>query len=268
MSGEREVPRVIILIGVGHVFAIRDRLKEEIRRARPSIVCLELDAIRWQMLNDERDRRARGEKSERAPFDWRAVGHGGLIFAAIAWTQARLAKTFGSVVGDEMLAAKEAADEVGAQMRLIDMDTRQFTRHWMSKLTRRERARLFLSAFAGIFASRKRVEKELKEYFDDEDAFVRELAAAFPQTKSALIDDRNAHMARGIAVASQAAPVVVAVVGAGHLAGIREELLKGGAAARDIRLVTLQELRAPAKGEGPGAPSNAEFQVSFPPPPG
>jgi pheromone shutdown protein TraB len=259
---------VIILIGVGHVFAIRDRLKEEIRRARPAIVCLELDAIRWQMLNEEKARRARGEKAARASLDWRTVGRGGLIFAAIARTQARLAKTFGSVVGDEMLAAKEAADELGAQTRLIDMDTREFTRHWMSKLSRRERTRLFLSAFAGIFASRKRVEKELKEYFDDEDAFVRELAAAFPQTKSALIDDRNAHMAKGIRVARQAAPVVVAVVGAGHLAGIREELLKGGAPPEDIRLVTLQELREPSR-EPPHRPAtNAEFQVSFPPPPG
>lgn len=125
---------MIILIGVGHVFAIRDRLKEEILRARPSIVCLELDAIRWQLLNEEKARRARGEKAPRAAFDWRTVGRGGLIFAAIAWTQARLAKTFGSIVGDEMLAAKEAADELGAQTRLIDMDTREFTRHWMSKL--------------------------------------------------------------------------------------------------------------------------------------
>ena len=260
--------RVIILIGVGHVFAIRDRLKEEIIRARPSVVCLELDNLRWQMLVEARDRRARGQKELRPSFDWRGIGRGGLIFAAIAWTQARLAMSFGSQVGDEMLAAKEAADQLGVKTLLIDMDTRDFTRHWMSKLTRRERARLFLSAFAGIFASRKRVEKELKEYFEDEDAFVRELAAAFPQTKTALIDDRNAYMARGIVRAREVGPVVVAVVGAGHLAGIKDELLRRGAPPEEIRLITLQELRQPAK-EGPLAPaSTAEFQVSFAPPQG
>src|SRR5437899_2646850 len=96
---------VIILIGVGHVFAIRDRLKQEIHRAQPSVVCIELDQLRLHMLLDERDRRARGEGPGRVMLDWRMIGRGGLIFAAIAWTQSRLARSFGSTVGDEMLAA-------------------------------------------------------------------------------------------------------------------------------------------------------------------
>lgn len=254
------MPPSIILIGVGHVFAIRDRVKEEILRARPSVVCLELDRMRWDELLRERERRLRKEKGERGHFDWRTIGRGGIIFGLIAWKQGSLAKSFGSTVGDEMLAAKEAADEVGAQTRLIDMDTGVFVRRWMGKLSRRERAKLFLSAIGAIFASRKRVEKELKEFFEDEDSFVQELARAFPQTKTALIDERNIYMARGIEGAVGAGPVVVAVVGAGHIAGIREELLRGGRSPDAIRVVNLQALQAPA--------SNAEFSVTFPPPPG
>ena len=245
----------IILIGVGHVFAIRDRVKEEILRARPSVVCLELDQMRWDELLRERERRRLKEKGERVRFDWRTIGRGGIIFALIAWKQGSLAKSFGSTVGDEMLAAKEAADEVGARTRLIDMDTAVFVRRWMGRLSRRERAKLFLSAIGAVFASRKRVEKELQEFFADEDAFVQELARAFPHTKTALIDERNVYMARGIEGAVTAGPVVVAVVGAGHIAGIREELLRGGRNPEAIRVVNLQALQAPSSGPAGGSTS-------------
>jgi pheromone shutdown protein TraB len=120
-----------------------------------------------------------------------------------------------------------------------------------------------------VFASRKRVEKELKEFFEDEDAFVRELAAAFPQTKTALIDERNAYMARGIEAVSALGPVVVAVVGAGHVSGIRDELVRSGKDPASIRIVNLKSLQGPAEAPGapppPGAlpPSNAEFSVTF-----
>jgi pheromone shutdown protein TraB len=143
------------------------------------------------------------------------------------------------------------------------MDTRQFTKNWMGRLSRGERARLVLSAFASVFASRKRVEKELKEYFDDEDAFVRDLAAAFPQTKTALIDERNAYMAHKIEVAKQLGHVVVAVVGAGHVTGIREELLKAGILPEAIRVIGLQELQAPSTAAD--GPSNAEFTLTLSP---
>jgi pheromone shutdown protein TraB len=256
---------MIILIGVAHVFSIRDRLKEEILRVRPSVVCLELDALRYQFLVEERRRKLSKERGGRAGFDWRTIGRGGLIIALLAWKQGSLAKQYGSTAGDEMFAAMEAAQQLGAPTRLIDMDTRQLMRNWMGKLSRRERAKLFLSAVASIFASRKKVEKEIEEYFDDEDAFARDLAAEFPHTKTALIDDRNAYMARKIEAAKEVGPVVVAVVGAGHVTGIRDELLKGGEPAEQIRVIGLHELQLPSGGPV-DAPGNAEFTLTLPPP--
>lgn len=261
---------MIILIGVGHVFALRDRLQETIRRERPSVVCVELDRMRLEALLDEQRRRTAGTASAAQKFDWRTIGRGGLIFAFIARTQRRLAVSFGSTVGDEMLAALEAAREVGARTELIDMDSAVFFRNWMRRMSRRERMKLFLSAFSGVFASRKRVEKELAEYHSNEDAFIEDLARHFPTTKTALIDERNAYMARGIVRAGETGPIVLAVVGEGHLSGIKDELLKSGLAPGEIRVMSLQELQ----GQAPTPPSgsNAEFSLSFgastrPPPP-
>ncbi len=256
---------MIILIGVGHIFRIRDRLKEEIHRARPGVVCIELDRPRLNALLEQRRREREGLPKERR-FEWRSIGRGGLVFAFLVIMQERLAGAYGSRAGDEMIAALEAANEVGARAELIDVDSTQFFARWMKGLSMGERMRLLLSVVGGAFASRKRVERELDQFYADEDAFVRELGEKFPETKRALIDERNEHMARGIREAQGRAPVVVAVVGEGHLAGIRQELLKGGQAPGELRTVSLKELQAPAAGpagDPAGASSNAQFEVTY-----
>jgi pheromone shutdown protein TraB len=264
---------VIILIGVGHIFQIRERLKQEIRAAQPGVVCIELDNARMAALLEQRRREQAGLSAERR-LDWRTIGRGGLVMAFLVLMQERLARSYGSRAGDEMIAAWEAAREVGARAELIDLDSGAFFQKWMASLSMGERVRLMLSVVGGAFASRKRVEAELDQFYEDEDAFVRELAVQFPETKKALIDDRNVHMARGISHAQTTAPVVVAVVGEGHLAGIRAELLKAGVAPEGIRTISLRELTADGapspSGQGTPAPgSNAQFQVSYragPPP--
>jgi pheromone shutdown protein TraB len=197
------------------------------------------------------------------------VGRGALIYGFIAKTQARLAKSYGSAVGDEMLAAAEAAREAGVPYELIDMDSQAFFSNWMRRMSRRERAKLFLSVLGGLFTSRRRVEKELQEYYNNEEAFVDELARHFPATKTALIDERNAYMARGIVRAKSVGPVVVAVIGEGHVAGIRSELLRAGERPEEVQVVSLQDLQAPpAAPLAPVSGSNVEYSFSIKPPHG
>lgn len=223
------------------------------------MVCIELDHVRMAALLEQRRREAEGLPRERR-FEWRSIGRGGLIFAFLAIMQERLAGSYGTRAGDEMLAAVEAAREVGAKTQLIDMDSSAFFANWMSRLSIGERVRLLLSVVGGVFASRRRVESELETFYSDEDAFVRELGQQFPETKKALIDDRNVHMARGIQAALRTAGVVVAVVGEGHVSGIRNELINGGHPASELRVISLKELQGPAP---PGSVENAEFRVTY-----
>ena len=259
------MPPSIILLGVGHVFAIRDRVKEEIFRARPAVVCLELDELRWNAITFDREMALRRGRKARGRMGWPSLERGELILRLLSWKQGSLAKAFGTQVADEMMAAKEAAEAVGARWRLIDQDTRVLRKRWMGLMTRRERAWLFFNVFLALFASRKKVEAELKEYFDDEDAFYRELAAAFPRTKVALIDERNDFMARGIERAGAGVPLVMAVVGAGHIPGIREALVRGGKLPEAIQVINLKELRAPASQSGAGGQAKAPTLPPDPP---
>src|SRR4030043_947073 len=89
---------MITLIGVGHVFAISENVKEIIRSKRPEVVCLELDAARYNALVQK-------DHSRAVPLQYRLLAH----------FPKRMAGKVRTEVGDEMMAAAGAAQEVGAR---------------------------------------------------------------------------------------------------------------------------------------------------------
>src|SRR4030066_299272 len=132
---------MITLIGVGHVFAISENVKDIIRSNRPEVVCLELDAARYNALVQK-------DHSRAVPLQYRLL----------AYFQKRMADKFGTEVGDEMMAAAGAAQEVGARVALIDLDaSRVFSQLW-KRMSMKERINLLWGAFAGLFVSKKVVE--------------------------------------------------------------------------------------------------------------
>src|SRR6266581_9347893 len=86
---------MITLLGVGHVFDISRAIRAEILGRRPRVVALELDPARYHALMS-REPRARGLSP----------------LALLAQFQIRIARQYGVEVGDEMVAASRAAQEV------------------------------------------------------------------------------------------------------------------------------------------------------------
>jgi pheromone shutdown protein TraB len=212
---------MITIVGVGHVFRLSENIKNIIRSRRPEIVCLELDQGRYRALMD---RSSRGK----VPLQYRIL----------SFVQKRMADKFGSEVGDEMLAAVSAANEVGAKVAFIDMDAaRMFASMW-GGMSFKERARLITGALAGLFLSKERVEIEVERYEEHGDKYIETLGAGFPTVKKVLIDDRNMYMARNIqSIAAQHASVL-AVVGDGHIPGLVEALKP-----LEVETVRLKDLR-------------------------
>jgi hypothetical protein len=67
--------------------------------------------------------------------------------------------------------------------------------------------------------------------------------------------------------AKRAGPVVVAVIGEGHVAGIRNELIRAGERPQDIQVVSLQDLQGPPQPPHPAPEgSNVEYSFSIKPP--
>jgi len=228
---------MITLIGVGHVFVISESIMDLIRTRKPEVVCLELDPARYRALLERRE-------STHVPIQYRLL----------AYIQKRMASKFGSEVGDEMLAAARAANEVGAKVALIDMDASKVFALLWRRMSFKEKIHLMGGAFAGLFLTKERVEKEMKRYETQGDEYIEVLGEGFPAVKEVLIDDRNKHMAKQISMILAEHQNIVAVVGDGHISGLVEALKP-----LEVETVRLKDLRRDA----PPAPSGSEYSMSF-----
>jgi len=234
---------VITLVGVGHVFDLRRQIHAVIEARRPRVVGIELDRVRFIALQN---RDLRGD----AP----------MVYRLLSFFQERVADQFGGRVGEEMLAAADAAKDVGAELALIDKDSAEVFQAVWGGMTFPERVKLLVAALSGLFVSKRRVEKELARFSEDNAAYLDEFGAQFPNVKRALIDERDEHMARALRELHATRGSVVAVIGDGHVTGLSRQL--GDLPLEVIRLRDLRsgDLPAPAT---PPTPAEAGTSVTF-----
>jgi pheromone shutdown protein TraB len=213
---------MITIVGVGHVFDIGDQVSDVIVQRNPSVVCVELDAARFQALMTK---------------DMR--GNAPLPYRALAFFQKRIAKKYGQEVGQEMVAAIQSAKKVGARLAFIDLDSLQVFQRFWQMMTFKERVKLVFALFTSVFVPKKTVDKEIKKFEDGEAEYMEAFASEFPSAKKILIDDRNVHMATAIRRLNEEYANIVAVVGDGHIEGLTK-LLED----KSPEIIRLKDLRA------------------------
>ena len=220
--------RDIRLIGTAHIS--RESIEEvtgAIRDEKPAMVCVELDEGRYASIN----RQDMWEKLNVSKV--LREGKGFLLIANIvlASFQRRLGNEIGVKPGEEMIAAINVAKEMGIEFSLCDREVQATLRRaWAScglwskcKLL----AALFSSAFVGEKLSADEIENLKKS--NELDNMMKELAGYLPAVKETLIDERDRYLATKIWAAAGKTNTTlqtgeggtIAVVGAGHLQGIR-----------------------------------------------
>jgi pheromone shutdown protein TraB len=218
---------MITIVGVGHVFDIGDQVSDVIIQRNPSVVCVELDAARFEALMTKEVR-----------------GSAPLPYRALAFFQKRIAKKYGQDVGQEMVAAVQSARQVGAKLAFIDLDSLQVFQKFWQMMTFKERVKLVFALISSVFVPKKTVDKEIQKFEEGETEYMETFAAEFPSAKKILIDDRNIHMATAIRKLNEEYADIVAVVGDGHIEGLTK-LLED----KSPEVIRLKDLRA-AGGEG------------------
>jgi pheromone shutdown-related protein TraB len=210
--------RSIYLVGTAHVSpasaALVDRV---IREQRPDAVCLELCSSRYETLtNPERWK-------ETDLYSVIRDGRAYVLMAqlALAAFQRKLAREFKIRPGEEMHRAMTAAKAIGADVVLVDREIRTtLKRAWASAgfwATLRMTWSLIVSLFDREIVGAEEIEK-LKGN-DELTVMLEEFSGALPGVKTALIDERDRYLAAKIRRAP--GQRVVAVVGAGHVPGIK-----------------------------------------------
>ncbi len=227
-----------MLVGVAHVIDVSSQIEALVSYHAPGAVGVELDPARYRAMMEKRPRRD-------IPLPYRFL----------ALMQRRLADQFGGEVGAEMLAAIDSANRNGAQVLFIDMEAGRLFNSLLRQMSFKEKVLMMFSSVAGLFMSRKRVERELEQFQHNEDEYMGVMAQTYPTVKRVLIDDRNVHMAEAILKAEVEHGGILAVVGDGHVEGIRQ-LLSGGDPIV-YRLKDLKDLKLSQP------MSNAEASFSF-----
>jgi pheromone shutdown-related protein TraB len=223
--------REILLIGTAHVsresIAEVDRV---IRESRPAMVCVELDAGRFAAISQQ----DAWEKLDLVKAF--REGKGFLLMAnlALASFQRRMGMELGVKPGEEMKTAVDTAQELGIPYALCDREVQLTLRRAWSRCGLWSKCKLLAALVSSAFSREKLNPQEIEELKsrNELDGMMRELAQYLPRVKETLIDERDRYLGVKIWTAGpglEASPVpekkvVAAVVGAGHLKGIKAHI--------------------------------------------
>jgi pheromone shutdown-related protein TraB len=212
-----------ILIGTAHVSKkSAEQVKEVIERERPDSVCVELDEQRYQSIME-------GEKWKETDIfkvikDRKATFL--LMNLAISSFQKRMAKQLGIQAGQEMIQGIQSAKKTGAELVLADRNIQvTFSRIW-SNVGFTGKAKLLMQIIYSIFSNDSISEEELEKLKSKDmlEGMLNEFTETFPRLKKPLIDERDQYLSQKIKDAK--GKKIVAVLGAAHVPGIKEEIKK------------------------------------------
>ena len=229
------------LLGTAHVSqASVDAVKSAIDSGQFDAVAVELDPQRYAAMNDP---------DQLAKLDLVKVIREGKVpmFAAnlgLAAYQRRLAEQLGIEPGAELKAAASDAKARGLPMHLIDRDVGLTFKRASERLGFWRRTMLGGGILASLFFDEK-VEDDAIEKLKEGDmleASFSEFAADNPALYDTVIAERDAYMAAKLRETSGDARQVLAVIGAGHMAGVARHLQQDSEAPPSTvaRLETLQ----------------------------
>jgi len=213
--------REIFLVGTAHISKESvDLVHRVIAEQRPDCVCVELDEKRYEALARRKtwellDLREIIRKKQLATL---------LINLVLASYQKRLGDKMGVKPGTELLEAVQEAEKHAIPVALCDRDVRvTLRRAWHSTSFWRKNY-LLASILTGMFEESEISEEKLKEMKESDvlSELLAEMGQALPELKRVLIDERDTFLAEKIKAAS--GQRLVAVVGAGHVAGIKKAL--------------------------------------------
>lgn len=215
--------REFILIGTAHISQeSTDLVRSVIEQEHPDVVCVELDEQRYKTLSEKN----KWENLDLKQIIRRKQLMTLLINLLLASYQKRLGQQLGVAPGTELLEATKVAQELDIPLALVDRDVRITLRRAWNSMSFWEKMKLLGSGFIGVVEGEEISEEMLSEIRQSDvlTELMNELGEFMPVLKGVLIDERDTYIAQKTRDAQ--GQKVVAVVGAGHLSGIKQALLE------------------------------------------
>ena len=227
------------LLGTAHIATSSvEAVRQQIADFQPDIVAVELCQSRHDTLVSDRRLDKEGllkvMKEGKAPMV--------LLQSMLSAEQRKLGINEGQQPGAELLAAVEAANEVGCEVALVDRDIQTTLRRAWKRMKLREKWRLLTSL---LDEDEDDEDLDVNELLQDSDllsSMMEELKGFSPGAGEVLIDERDAYIASKLNDLD-GEKRILAVLGAGHLNGVANIL---GGKPQSIDSGKLEELPSPS----------------------
>jgi pheromone shutdown-related protein TraB len=212
--GEQE----FMILGTAHVSReSAEKVASIIQEERPDTVCVELCESRYQSIR-QKDRWLDMDIVKVIKEKKAFLLLTNLLLASF---QKRIAKKLDINPGQEMIQAIKSADETGANIELVDRDIRvTLSRTWSAMGFLGKLKLIFhLLLSLGQVDDIKEEDIERMKQEDILESLLAEVGKSLPVLKSILIDERDMYLSQKIR--QSPGKKILAVVGAGHVAGIK-----------------------------------------------
>ncbi|KAK3596139.1 hypothetical protein CHS0354_027409 [Potamilus streckersoni] len=209
------------LIGTAHISRkSTEEVLTQIEAVNPDSVCVELCETRYRQLTEKQ----RWQQTDIVKII--RSGQAGLLIASLIMSsfQKKMGGQLGVKPGEEMLSAANAAKDKNIPVVLIDRNIRITLKRTWQQMSFWEKIKIFNELLVSFFYTEQVSEQEIEKLKDQDmlSALMEDVSRIYPKTKQVLIDERDKYMAQKIKDAPGGK--VVAVVGAGHMAGIKREI--------------------------------------------
>jgi len=223
---QEKINDTIILVGTAHISQKSvEEVKQTIETYHPDVVAVELCERRYKGITQK-------DQWENTPITSLLKSNNAYFLLAqtfLSSIQRRLGKEHGVEPGSEMIAAIDQAKEHNTPIELVDRDISVTLKRAWKKMGFREKFRIFWEFLIAIigFDDEEMEELDLEELMDQDiiSTMMEEFGDIAPTVKNVLITERDSYIAQKIKDVNQnGEKTVVAVVGAGHLKGIKKHL--------------------------------------------
>jgi pheromone shutdown-related protein TraB len=213
--------KTVILVGTAHVSQESvEIVKLVIEQEHPDDVCVELDAKRFEAISHPN----RWESLDLKEIIRKQQLSTLMVNLVLASFQKRLGDKLGVLPGMEMLEAIRMAEKHNVPVILGDRDVRVTMRRAWRNTPFWRKSLLVSSLMLSIFDTTEVSEDEIRNLKKQDvlSEMMKDLGKEVPTLKVALIDERDRYLAKKIV--ETPGKRTVAVVGAGHVAGIRKTI--------------------------------------------
>jgi pheromone shutdown-related protein TraB len=215
--------KAVLLLGTAHVSRESTELvKRTIESERPDTVCVELCESRFQTIR-QKDKWQNMDIIKVIKEKKAFLLLSNLLLASF---QKRIAEKLDVKPGEEMIQALTSAEETGAGITLADRDIRTtLARTWRAMgIWNKTKLMFQLLLSAGEVDDITEEDIEKMKQQDVLETILSEVGRSLPELRHTLIDERDGYLVEKI----RSAPgnKIVAVVGAGHVPGIKRKWLE------------------------------------------